>query len=253
MAADRNIIRPVAEPPLHDEPIWHALRPEVRSAGLRWHDLKSLAERQQLRSDDYVWHPTWESWRLAKDVPGLVHETGTKGASSERQSPPPRSLKDRARHEFYSYIIITIYIWMILTLLRLHEDLLSETYHVAFHAQARAAVTALILGKVVLIAEGLRLGHFLGAKFPAMSVLIRSALFAAAILAFHACEEAASALWNGRSLASAAAEITGETLRRSGLLALTMTISLIPYFLIKEIEKRSGESNLILIAFGLKR
>jgi hypothetical protein len=32
-----------------------------------------------------------------------------------------------------------------------------------------------------------------------------------------------------------------------------MTIALVPYFLIKEIEKRTGQSNLLLLAVGLKR
>jgi len=162
-------------------------------------------------------------------------------------------LKDRVRHEFYSYVIITIYIWMILTLLRLHQELLSETYHLTLQSQGRAIITALILGKVVLIAEALRLGHFLSARMPAMSVIIRSILFAGAILTFHACEEAVMTVWRGQSLAAAMEDVTVEALRRSGLLALIMTFALIPYFIIKEIEKQTGQSNLLLVGVGLKR
>lgn len=250
MYADRDLNFSAADPTT-DPPMWHALRPEVRSSDLRWSDLKLLADRQLLRPSDYVWHPTLETWRPAGDVSGLF-ETPM-AVKGEHEKAPPHSLKQRARHELQSYALISVYIWLIVSLLHLHEVLLANTYNFTYESQGRAIVTALILGKVVLIAEALRLGESLGGRFPALSVAIRAILFAAAILAFHACEEVVVGLWHGRSFGAVAGDVSALTIWRSGLLAIIMTIALIPYFLIKEIEKRTGQTNLLLVAFGLKR
>lgn len=254
MAVERQAHSPTADTPNPDLPLWHALRPEARSAGLRWNDLRTLAARQQLRSDDYVWHPTWPNWRPAKDVPGLIeNHVLSPHLSLESTSTPQKNIKERARHELRSYLIITAYVWAIISLLRLHQDVLAETYHITFESQGRAIVLALILGKVVLIAEALRLGDFFSNRFPALAVAIRSIFFAAAILMFHACEEIVVGLWNGKDVPTVVAELSPDVMMRSLLLALMMAIALVPYFLIKEIEKRTGQSDLLLLAVGLKR
>jgi hypothetical protein len=41
--------------------------------------------------------------------------------------------------------------------------------------------------------------------------------------------------------------------RRALIMAAIMTIALMPYFLIKDIERRMGETDLLLMAVGLKR
>lgn len=57
-------------PPL-DPAVWYALRPEIRSHPPRLADLKLLAAQQQLRHDDFIWHPAWETWRPAHELAGL--------------------------------------------------------------------------------------------------------------------------------------------------------------------------------------
>jgi hypothetical protein len=255
MYPERDVNWPVSDQLPEDPPLWHALRPEIRSASLSFNDLKALAARQQLRPDDYVWHPAWHTWRAAGEMPDLfppsppLQQPGVGVPDSAHKA----SLKDRARHELRSYVIISAYILVIISLLRLHQALIADTYHYNIKSQGVAIVTALVLGKVVLLAEALQLGSYLGQRVPALSILIRSALFAGAILCFHAAEEAITTLWEGRTLASAIESVSFDTIKRSCILALIMTIALVPYFLIKEIEKRTGQSNLLLLAVGLKR
>lgn len=249
---DRDAYQVSDDPVLSDLPIWHAFRPEVRSSDLRWNDLKLLVDRQKLLSTDYIWHPAWDSWRLAGDVPGLVSPVSSP-TDARASAPLQKSIKERARREFQSYLVISLYIWAIVTVLRLHQDLLAEAYHFTLQSQGRAIVLALILGKVVLIAEALKLGDSLSSRFPALSVAIQSMLFSIAIVAFHAGEEAVAALWDGRNLISVVHEISLDTMKETGLQALIMTIALVPYFLIKEIEKQTGQRDLLLLAVGLKR
>jgi hypothetical protein len=254
MYPERDPNLPTPDQVAADPPLWHALRPEIRSASLRWGDLKDLAARQHLRPDDFIWHPAWQAWRAAGEMPDLFPPAAPArdGLAVTPDVPHKANLKERARHELRSYIIISAYVWVIISLLRLHEELIAETYHFSIHSQGRAIVTALILGKVVLLAEALQLGSYLGKRLPALAIVIRSVLFAAAILCFHAAEEATFVLWDGGTLASAVQGLSPEVIKRSIILALIMTIALVPYFLIKEIEKRTGQTNLLLLAVGLK-
>jgi hypothetical protein len=247
--------------------VWHALRPEVRSHSLRLADLKLLAAQKQLRHDDFIWHPTWESWRPAHELAGLFADTAH-GAPSALVSQAPISstaegrsdprttkgnLKDRARHELRSYLVITVYIWTILSLLRLHEALLADSYHVGLQAHGLAIVNALVFGKVILIAEALRLGDRTAVRAPAIAILIKSVFFAIAILLFHATEHLATELWRGAALNADLLMVDAAQARRSLIMTAIIMIALMPYFLIKEIERRTGETDLLLMAVGLKR
>lgn len=255
MNSERDAELPAPLPASTDPPLWHVLRPEIRLSALRWADLKDLAARQHLGADDYIWHPAWETWRGAREVPNLLSPPTPAQHVQPRTSTKPSkaSLKDRARHELRSYIIISGYIWAIVSLLRLHEQLIAETYSFSIQSQGYAVVTALILGKVVMIGEALHLGAYLTKRAPALSILIRSLLFAVAILGFHALEELVFALWDGSTWTAAIESPSPDTVRRSVLTALIMSIALVPYFLIKEIEERTGERDLLLLAIGLRR
>jgi hypothetical protein len=253
--------------PSLDPAVWYAFRPEIRSHPLSLADLKLLAAQQQLRHDDFIWHPTWETWRPAHELTGLfadpahgappapIAQSPVTNLGEDRSDPRPtnRSLKDRARHELRSYVVITVYIWTILSLLRLHETLLADSYHVGLQAHGFAIVTALILGKVVLIAEALRVGERAAEHVPALAILIKSVFFAVAILLFHATEHIVTELWHGAELNSDLLMVDLAQARRSLIMAAIMTIALMPYFLIMEIERRTGEADLLLMAVGLKR
>jgi len=249
--------------PSPDPAVWYALRPEVRSHPLCLADLKLLAAQQQLRHDDFIWHPAWETWRFAHELPGLfenpaqaastasVAQAHSTTVGDERTT--KQKLKERARHELRSYVVITVYIWVILSLLRLHETLLADSYHVGVQAHGLAIVNALILGKVVLIAEALRVGDWTAQRAPAFAILIKSVFFALAIVLFHATEHLVSELWHGAALNADLLVVDAANARRALIMAAIMTIALMPYFLIKEIERRTGETDLLLMAVGLKR
>ncbi len=264
--ADNRYDHAASLPPL-DPAVWYALRPEVRSQPLCLADLKLLAAQQQLRHDDFIWHPTWETWRPANELPGLfadpahgaspapVAQAPGTNAAKERSDPrtPKKNLKERARHELRSYAVITVYVWTILSLLRLHETLLAESYHVGLQVHGFAIVNALIIGKVVLIAEALRVGDRTAQRAPAFAILIKSVFFAIAVLLFHATEHVVTELWHGAALNADLLMVDAAQARHSLIMAAIITIALMPYFLIKEIERRTGEADLLLLAIGLKR
>lgn len=249
-----------------EEPVWYVLRPEIRSGALRYAELRLLIEQEKLRIDDLIWHPGWEQWRPALEVPGLFpialgdpvpaappRENAEASRPANAEPTKMQDLKTRAKHELRSYLIITAYTWSILSLLRLHETLIASAYGFDLKAQGWPIVTALILGKVVLIAEALRVGERVAIRMPGFAILIKSLFFAASILLFHAAEHVVTAWWHGEAITMGLSSLDGTNLKRSLMIAAIITIALIPYFLVKEIERRTGESDLLLLAIGLKR
>lgn len=232
-----------------EEHVWYAFRPELRSPPLRLSDLKHLAQMRMLRQDDFIWHPSWENWRPAGEMSDLFVP---RGADPVKSGVHP-GIKDRARAELRSYLIVTVYIWVILNLMHLHEAILAGTYHFSLISHGWSIINALILGKVILIAEVLHIGDRVAERMPAFAVLIKSLMFGATIILFHFAELVVTAMWRGEPFARALEVFRTEGLHHSVLTAAIVAIALVPYVLIKEIEKRTGQSDLLLLAVGLKR
>ena len=243
--------------PQADAPVWYALRPEARSAALNLSELRALALRQQLRSDDLVWRHGWDRWYPAHLVHGLF-PAPTGGAApavpdrGTHEHSPPQNLLERGKHELRSYLIVTGYIWAVLTLLRLHEHVLSGTYGFNITNEGWAIVTALILGKVVLIAEMLHAGRSLSQRFPSLTVIIKSCAVALALLIFHVLEHLAMAWWNAEDILHVVGGGDG-TFWLSLIKTAMMAVAFMPYFMIKQVEESTGQTDLLLLSIGLKR
>lgn len=239
-----------------DAPVWYALRPEVRSPALRFSDLRSLAERQQLKSDDLVWRQGWDRWYPAHLVQGLIsapQEVALPTAGVEEMPAHAKkvTLLERGKHELRCYMIVSGYIWAVLTVLKMHEWVLSGTYGFSVVSQGWTIVTALILGKVVLIAEMLHAGSRLSRRLPSFTVIVKSCAVALALLLFHVLEHLAVAWWQGEDILHAFGEMNG-TLWLSLIKTAMVAVAFLPYFMIKQVEQKTGQSDLLLLSIGLK-
>lgn len=244
--------------PQADSAVWYALRPEVRSAPLHFSELKTLALSQQLRSDDLVWRHGWDRWYPAHLVQGLfpmppkLPGPSLPEASNPHTHAGPQTLLEKGKHEMRSYMIVTGYIWVVLTLLKLHEHVLSGAYGFTVVSEGWAIVTALILGKVVLIAELLNAGRWMSQRFPSFTVLIKSCAVALAVLLFHVLEHVAVTWWHGENALHAFDEMHG-TLPLTLVKTAMVAVAFLPYFMIKQIEEKTGQRDLLLMSIGLKR
>jgi hypothetical protein len=91
-----------------------------------------------------------QSKPLQTDVASL--DAG-KGTPHERK----RDLKQRIFDEILNFLGIAIYLWVMFGVFALHESVVSAKYHIDYHFYGFALVNALVLGKVMLVAEDL---HF---------------------------------------------------------------------------------------------
>lgn len=239
---------------VNDDPVWYVMRPEDRSGALRFAELRLLVDQQRLRIDDLVWRPGWDRWYAAWAVPGLfpvANGNPLPGFAAVKQPLKP-SAKERVKHELRSYFAITIYIWAVLGLLRLHESIIADSYNLDLKTHGWLIITALVLGKVVLISEALHLGKRISKAVPAIVILIKSLLFALAILLFHVLEHVIVAYLNGEKISQHLPPLTDANIKRSLATTGLATLALMPYFLVKEIERATGMRDLLLLAIGLK-
>ncbi|MEI8179424.1 hypothetical protein [Aestuariivirga sp.] len=145
-------------------------------------------------------------------------------------APPARteSLKERAIAEMKIYLAVTLYLWVLLALFALYKRALLNENGIDYWRQGSAIVNALILGKVLLIGEILKLGDGLRKRALVWVVLGKAALFTALLMLFHVVEEVIRALIKGLPFAESILSIGGGSWFGVFVYAAVMFVMLMP-------------------------
>ena len=69
------------------------------------------------------------------------------------------NLKERAIDEVKHFAILFVYLWILFGLFVLNERIVLQQHRIDFAAQGFAVINALVLAKVMLIAQDLNLGR----------------------------------------------------------------------------------------------
>ena len=123
-----------------------------------------------------------------------------------------------------------------------------QSYFYAFYGAS--VINALILAKIMLVAEALHFGERFRDKPLAYPILYRSVAFGLMLVVAYVAEEVLVGLLRGKSLAQSAPELGGGT--PAGILAIVviMSVALIPFFAFKEIRRVSGGHEFDSLVFG---
>ena len=116
---------------------------------------------------------------------------------NQRKTP----LKERAISETKKFAVIVAYLWMLFVLLQLHGLMIlrelnppgSISYRVGF-----ALINALILGKIILIAQAFHLGEGFKNRPLVYAILFRSIVFAVLLISFDILRKYSSAYFATR-------------------------------------------------------
>ena len=114
-----------------------------------------------------------------------------------------RSGPAEIKHKFFKatkeFVVIALYLWLVFGLFAIYRSVILAKDHVSIPEESFALINALVLGKVVLTARKLHLGNFVDDAPLIYPTLVKSALFAAILAVFKILEEAAGALYRGKS------------------------------------------------------
>lgn len=160
------------------------------------------------------------------------------------------SLKEKAVEEARRFLVMFLYLWAIFALFALHERIVLREAGVSLPSQGFAFVNALVLAKVMLVAEDLNLGGWLRGRPLIWPVLHESVLFALLFIAVHYLESFFVGWFQGETLRASVPAIGGGGLPGLISTAVIMAVALIPFFAFRDVNRALGGNQLVELVLG---
>ena len=134
-------------------------------------ELLLLAERGGLKTDDLLWRPGFKSWTPVREVceagtcsgadpftrqMEVANDADVSASASAGFGREKPSLRARLLKELKSFLIMFAYLWLVFSVFLVHEWTVLASHQIGFRFYELAVVNALVLSKIMLIAEALR-------------------------------------------------------------------------------------------------
>jgi hypothetical protein len=255
---------------------WYLARGDKQYGPLGNRELLLLAERGELKQDDLLWRPGFSSWRPAREIGDLLgastsaagkNRTGAAAsrppqsagaapapaATSDEPAPPKRSLKVRLLEELRQFFVIVAYLWLVFFVLFVHEWLVLAGHNIGFRFYGLATLNALILGKIMLIAENMRFTQRFDNRPLIVPIAYKSIVFAVLLLAAYIVEEIGVGMFHGKTAAESVPVIGGGGPAALLCIAAIMAAALAPFFAFREIARVVGEAEFRVLILGAPR
>lgn len=150
-------------------------------------------------------------------------------------------LAERGIEEVRRFVLMFLYLWICFGLYVLNEKVILGTRGIDFASQGFALINAAILAKVMLIAEDLKLGRLFDDKPLVFPIIHKSCVFAVVFIVFHALEEIVVGWIGGKSAAASVPHVGGGGWIGVVLVWAILTVSLLPFFALREIDRLLGK------------
>ena len=159
-------------------------------------------------------------------------------------------LKERALEEGRRFLIMFLYLWAMFALAALHERIILRQLDASLPSQGFAFVNALVLAKVMLVAENLKFGSRPKSGPLLRPILQESFVFALLFIAVHYLEHILLGWLHGESWRASVPAIGGGGI--AGLIcgAIAMAVALIPFFAFRDVNRALGGNRLVELLWG---
>jgi len=134
-----------------------------------------------------------------------------------------------------------------------HEWIVLAGHGFSFRFYGLAAVNALVLGKIMLIAENMRFAERFQNRPLIVPVAYKSVAFAVLLMAAYVLEEIALGLFHGETAAESFPQFGGGGLVAMVCVTALMTVALVPFFAFREIARVVGETEFRTLMLGARR
>jgi phosphatidylserine synthase len=157
--------------------------------------------------------------------------------------------KQAIYHQFTSFLGIAGYLFLLFGILALHESVVSAKNGIEYHFYGFAIINALVLGKVILVADDFHFAEWFKERAPIYSILAKAVAFTILLLIFDIVEEVVVGKFKGKSLAESFPHVGDGSPRAFFYMMIVFAIALIPFFSFKEIGRVFGERELRSLLF----
>ena len=167
------------------------------------------------------------------------------GTLSERK----RGLKQRLFDQVIQFLAIAFYLWVMFGVFALHESVVSAKDHIEYHFYGFALVNALILGKVMLVAEDLHFADWFKNRPLIYPILCRAIAFSTLFLVFDVVEEVVVGVFKGKTIGESIPSIGGGSPSGVFFVGIILAVALIPFFAFRAVGRAIGERELHALMF----
>ena len=254
-------------------PSWYLSRGDKQYGPLGDRELLLLAERGGLRKDDLLWKPGFKAWQPVRSVcdlgaspagaaaphailddaadpsKELIQANGAEPAESAIPAPKP-SLRARLHDELRKFLTIFAYLWIVFSVFFLHEWIVLAGHHISFQFYGLALVNALILAKIMVIAEAFGFASRLDDKPLIYPIAFKSIAFTTLLMLAYIAEEIAVGVYHGKSVAESVPLIGGGGLIGVLSIGAIMCVALVPFFAFREIARVVGAAEFRALMLG---
>lgn len=152
-------------------------------------------------------------------------------------------LKEKGITEARRLFWIFVYLWVLLGLFAVHKSIVLNERDLFYH-QGFAVINALVLAKIMFIAEAFHVADNLRQRPLIYPIAYKSAVFSLMLIAFHAIEEVLAGMWHGKTVAETIAASSGGRLEEIFVVGVIMFVVLMPFFALREIGRDIGDDKL---------
>jgi hypothetical protein len=160
-----------------------------------------------------------------------------------------RGIKARVLDETKKFLGIFLYLAVVFGLFVLHEWVVLSSQHLPYRFYGFALINALILAKIMLVAEGLHFAEKYEAKPLVFPIVYKALAFTVLLMGAYVVEETAVAMFHGENVAMAIPRIGGGSLGGIAAVATIMCVALVPFFAFRELSRIFGEAELRALLF----
>jgi hypothetical protein len=154
-------------------------------------------------------------------------------------------LKQRLFDEVIKFLAIAFYLWVMFGVFALHESVVSAKDHIEYHFYGFALVNALILGKVMLVAEDMHFADWYKDRPLIYPILCRAVAFSILFLVFDVVEEVLVGVFKGKTIAESIPSIGGGSPSGVFFVGIILAVALIPFFAFRQSAERSASGSCI--------
>jgi hypothetical protein len=150
------------------------------------------------------------------------------------------SLKQKLAHELKRLVLISLYLFAFFGVFKLYKMLLLDEYHVPMLACGFIAVQSIVLAKVILTADALRLGERFHERPLVVLVLYQSIIFCAFAWTFHVLEHFVIGTARGKTPGEVLTEFVEKGWPHMVGSTMVVFVAFLPFFAFRQMERVLG-------------
>lgn len=159
------------------------------------------------------------------------------------------TLKKKAVHELREYLLISLYLFVVFSLLVVHKSMILAEHHINYQLHGFALINALALAKVMLLAQDMHLADQFGDAPLIYPTLLKSLVFTVLLTCFKIAEDGIVGRLHGKNLHESLADIGDGSWSAILIISALLFVMLIPFFGFGELRRVFGADRLVGLFF----